>query len=99
MCFSKRKPFQFSLVLISFYRPSSVFRYTIRYKEAGSDGGVMQEITKQQTRVLRNLKIYTKYIIYVYAENKRGMTSAIAKTEATTMGGGIISCVIVIIIF
>lgn len=48
----------------------------------------MQDITKQQTRLLRNLKTYTKYIINVYAENKRGAKGASAVTEATTKGGG-----------
>lgn len=48
----------------------------------------MQDITKQQTRLLRNLKTYTKYIISVYAENKRGAKGASAVTEATTKGGG-----------
>jgi len=50
--------------------------------------GEMQEITKQQTRLLRNLKTYTKYIISVYAENKRGKKGASAATEETTKGGG-----------
>ena len=50
--------------------------------------GEMQEITKKQTRLLRNLKTYTKYIISVYAENKRGKKGASAATEATTKGGG-----------
>ena len=51
--------------------------------------GEMQEITKQQTRLLRNLETYTKYIISVYAENKIGKKGASAVTEATTKGGGI----------
>ncbi|KAL9985599.1 hypothetical protein ACROYT_G008021 [Oculina patagonica] len=67
--------------------PSSVFRYVIVYKDASSSSGEMQDITKQQTRLLRNLKTYTKYIINVYAENKRGAKGASAVTEATTKGG------------
>lgn len=50
--------------------------------------GEMQEITKQQTRLLRNLRTYTKYIISVYAENRRGKKGASTITEATTKGGG-----------
>ena len=49
----------------------------------------MQDVTKQQTRVLRDLKTYTKYTISVYAENKGGLKGASAVTEATTKGGGI----------
>ena len=51
--------------------------------------GEMQEITKQQTRLLRNLETYTKYTISVYAENKIGKKGASAVTETTTKGGGI----------
>lgn len=65
-----------------------MFRYVIVYKDASGMSGEMQEITKQQTRLLRNLKTYTKYIISVYAENKRGEKGASAVTEATTKGGG-----------
>ena len=49
----------------------------------------MQDDTKQQTRVLRDLKTYTKYTISVYAVNKLGLKGASAVTEATTKGGGI----------
>lgn len=77
-----------SLFLVMFSRPSSVFRYVIVYKDASGNFGKMQDITKQQTRLLRNLKTYTKYIISVYAENKRGAKGASAETEATTKGGG-----------
>ena len=49
----------------------------------------MRDVTKQQTRVLRNLKTYTKYTITVYAENQKGLKGASAVTEATTKGGGI----------
>lgn len=71
-----------------FLRTSSVFRYVIIYKEASSSSGEMQDATKQQTRVLRDLKTYTKYTISVYAENKAGVRGATAVTEATTVGGG-----------
>lgn len=66
--------------------PSSVLRYHIMYKKAGTNGE-MHESTKQQTRVLRYLDTYTKYIIEVYAVNKREMAGAKATTEATTKGG------------
>lgn len=61
------------------------------YKKAGTNGE-MHESTKQQTRVLRYLDTYTKYIIEVYAVNKREMAGAKATTEATTKGGGICTC-------
>ena len=48
----------------------------------------MEDVTKQQTRVLRDLKTYTKYTITVFAENKAGLRGATAVTEATTKGGG-----------
>ena len=73
---------------MTLYRPSSVFRYVIAYKDASGMSGEMLEITKQQTRLLRNLKTYTKYIISVYAENKKGKKGASSVTEATTKGGG-----------
>ena len=49
----------------------------------------MRDVTKQQTRVLHDLKTYTKYTITVYAENQKGVKGASAETEATTKGGGI----------
>ena len=51
-------------------------------------GGEVQLTTKQQTTVLRNLQTYTKYIIRVYAENKKGIKGAPAKVEVTTKSGG-----------
>lgn len=65
-----------------------MFRYVIVYKDTSSISGEMRDITKQQTRVLRDLRTYTKYSISVYAENKRGVKGASAETEATTKGGG-----------
>ena len=48
----------------------------------------MKDVTKQQTRVLRDLKTYTKYTISVFAENTSGGKGASSTVQATTMGGG-----------
>ena len=60
----------------------------ITYKDASSSSAELQDTTKQQTKVLRDLNTYTKYTISVYAENKAGVRGASAVTEATTEGGG-----------
>lgn len=67
--------------------PNSVSRYVITYKDTSSNAREMEDVTKQQTRVLRDLKTYTKYTITVFAENKAGLRGATAVTEATTKGG------------
>ena len=80
--------FDGTINLWAFYRPNSISRYVILYKDASSNERELRDYTKKQTRVLRDLKTYTKYTITVYAEDRAGLKGASAVTEATTNGGG-----------
>ena len=62
--------------------------YVIIYKDVSGDSGEMRDVTKQQTRLLRDLKTYTKYAITVFGVNKRGIRGPTAETEVTTRRGG-----------
>ena len=60
----------------------------IIYKDISGDSGEMREDTKQQTKLLRNLKTYTKYTITVFGVDKRGVQGPTAESEVTTKSGG-----------
>ncbi|KAM7446448.1 putative aminophospholipid-translocase [Porites harrisoni] len=61
--------------------------YVIIYKDVSGDSGEMRDVTKQQTRLLRDLKTYTKYTITVFGVDKRGIHGPTAETEVTTRSG------------
>lgn len=61
----------------------------IIYKDVSGDSGEMRDVIKQQTRLLRDLKTYTKYTITVFGVDKRGIHGPTAEAEVTTRSGGI----------
>ena len=63
--------------------------YVIIYKDVSGDSGEMRDVTKQQTRLLRDLETFTKYTITVFGVDKRGIHGPTAETEVTTRSGGI----------